>query len=220
MDIENLGPALIEQLIDAGLVKNFADIYTLQKEDILELERMAEKSATNVISAIDQSKNRPLWRFIAALGIRNIGTQTAQILADEFGSLQNLMDASIDCLQKIEQIGPVVAQSIYDYFRNEANRKVIDGLLAAGVKPIHEKDKKSDSLAGKTIVVTGTLENFSRSQIEQTIKQFGGKTVSSVSKNTGFVLAGAEPGSKLDKAKQLGIKIINEKEFLEMIGKS
>jgi DNA ligase (NAD+) len=219
MDIENLGPALIEQLVDTGLVKNFADIYKLQKEDILELERMAEKSATNVINAIDQSKNRPLWRFIAALGIRNIGTQTAEILADEFASLPKLMDAPIDCLQKIEQIGPVVAQNIYDYFRNEANRKVIDGLLTAGVKPVHQKEKKSDALAGKTIVVTGMLENFSRPQIEQTIKQFGGKTASSVSKNTDFVLAGAEPGSKLDKATQLGVKVIDEKEFLKMIGK-
>jgi DNA ligase (NAD+) len=219
MDIENLGEALIDQLVDAGLVKNFADIYKLQKQDLLELERMADKSAQNVIDAIKKSKHQPLWRFIAALGIRNIGTQTAQILADQFGSLQNLMDASLENLQKIEQIGPVVAQSIYDYFRNEANRKIINELVAADVKPVHKKEKKSDKLAGKTIVVTGALQNFSRSQIEQTIKQFGGKAVSSVSKNTDYVLAGADSGSKLDKAQKLGVKIINEKEFLEMIGR-
>jgi DNA ligase (NAD+) len=219
MDIENIGPALIEQFVDAGLVKNFADIYKLQKQDLLELERMADKSAQNVIDAIEKSKHQPLWRFIAALGIRNIGTQTAQILADEFGSLQNLMDASLEDLQKIEQIGPVVAQSIYDYFRNEANRKIINELVAADVKPVHKKEKKSDKLAGKTFIVTGTLQNFSRSQIEQTIKQFGGKAASSVSKNTDYVLAGADPGGKLDKAKQLGVKIINEKEFLKMIGR-
>jgi DNA ligase (NAD+) len=219
MDIENIGPALIDQLIDAGLVKNFADIYKLQKQDLLELERMADKSAQNVIDAIEKSKHQPLWRFVAALGIRNIGTQTAQILADEFGSLQNLMDASLENLQKIEQIGPVVAQSIYNYFRNEANRKIINELVVADVKPVHKKEKKSDKLAGKTIVVTGTLQNFSRSQIEQTIKQFGGKAASSVSKNIDYVLAGADPGSKLDKAQKLGVKIINEKEFLEMIGR-
>ncbi len=219
MDIENIGPALIDQLIDAGLVKNFADIYKLQKQDLLELERMADKSAQNVIDAIEKSKHQPLWRFVAALGIRNIGTQTAQILADEFGSLQNLMDASLEDLQKIEQIGPVVAQSIYDYFRNEANRKIINELVAADVKPVHKKEKKSDKLAGKTIVVTGTLQNFSRSQIEQTIKQFGGKAASSVSKNTDYVLAGADPGSKLDKAQKLGVKIVTEKEFLKLIGR-
>jgi DNA ligase (NAD+) len=219
MDIEHLGPALVDQLIDAGLVENFADIYKLEKSDLLELERMADKSAQNVIDAIEKSKHQPLYRFIAALGIRNIGTQTAQILADQFGSLQNLMEASLEDLQTIEQVGPVVAQSIYDYFKNESNKKIINELLAAGVKPLHKKEKKSDKLAGKTIVVTGALQNFSRSQIEQTIKQFGGKAASSVSKNTDYVLAGADPGSKLDKAKQLGVRVIDEKEFLKMIGK-
>jgi DNA ligase (NAD+) len=219
MDIEHLGPALIEQLTDAGLVKNFADIYKLEKQDLLELERMADKSASNVIEAIEASKTRPLWRFIAALGIRNIGTQTAQILADEFGSLDSLMKADRSALESIDQIGPVVAQNVYDYFNNVQNKKVINELLDAGVNPKHKKEKKSDLLAGKTIVATGSLQSFSRSQIEQTIKQLGGKAASSVSKNTDYVLAGSDPGSKLDKAKQLGVKIINEKEFLEMIGK-
>jgi DNA ligase (NAD+) len=218
MDIEHLGIALIEQLVEAGLVKNFADIYKLRKPQVEALERMAEKSAANVIEAIEKSKTRPLWRFIAALGIRHIGGQTAQILADHFGSLENLMTADKESLESIDQIGPKVADSIYEYFRNPKNRAVIDELLAAGVKL--EKPKKArrvGKLAGKTIVVTGTLENFTRQQIEQSIKQSGGKPSSNVSKKTDFVLAGKEPGSKLDKAKQLGVKLIDEKQFLEML---
>ena len=218
MDIENLGPALIDQLVDSGLVKNFADIYKLEKSDLLELERMAEKSATNVIAAIEKSKQQPLWRFIAALGIRNIGTQTAQILADYFGSLESIRNASLQELQKIEQIGPVVGQSIYDYFRNPMNKIVIDELLAAKVKPLHKREKKSDKLAGKTIVVTGMLQNFTRQQAEEAVRKAGGNASSSVSKKTDFVLAGSEPSSKLDKAKKLGVKVVDEKEFMEMIG--
>jgi DNA ligase (NAD+) len=218
MDIEHLGPALIEQLVDVGLVENFADIYLLEKSQLLELERMAEKSANNVIEAIEKSKTRPLWRFIAALGIRHIGGQTAQILAEYFGSLEALMNADIEALETIDQIGPTMAESVYEYFRIPRNRAVIDKLLAAGVKP--EKPKKvrrTGQLAGKTIVVTGTLENFTRQQIEQAIKQAGGKASSSVSKKTDFVLAGKDPGSKLDKAQQLGVRVIDEKQFLQMI---
>jgi len=219
MDIEHLGPAIIEQLIDAGLVKNFADIYKLEKEDLLELERMADKSAQNVIDAIEKSKHQPLWRFIAALGIRHIGTQTAQILADEFGSLESLAAADRQSLESIDQIGPIVGLSVFDYFKDDRNKKVIKELLEAGVNPKHKKEKKSDSLAGKTFVVTGALQNFSRPQVEQIIKKFGGKASSSVSKKTDYVLAGADPGSKLEKARRLAVKVIDEKEFLEMIGK-
>jgi len=217
MDIENLGEALIEQLVDTGLVKNFADLYKLQKADLVELERMAEKSATNVIEAIEKSKTRPLWRLIAALGIRHIGGQSAQILAEHFGSLSALMDAGKEALEDIDQIGPTMAESVYEYFRDEKNRAVIEGLLAAGVKPEQPRIKRTDKLAGKTIVVTGTLKNFTRQQAEQTIRQAGGKASSSVSKKTDFVLAGKEPGSKLDKALKLGVKVINEKQFLEII---
>jgi DNA ligase (NAD+) len=218
MDIEHLGPALIEQLVDARLVESFADIYLLEKSQLLELERMADKSANNVIEAIEKSKTRPLWRFIAALGIRHIGGQSAQILAEHFGSLEALMNADREALETIDQIGPTMAESIYEYFRNPRNRVVIDKLLAAGVKP--EKPKKvrrTGQLAGKTVVVTGALENFSRQQAEQAIRQVGGKTSSSISKKTDFVLAGKDPGSKLDKAQQLGIKVIDEKQFLEML---
>ena len=217
MDIEHLGTSLIEQLVDTGLVKNFADLYKLQKADLVELERMADKSAANVIQAIQASKTRPLWRLIAALGIRHIGGQSAQILAEHFGSLDALMAAELQTLEETDQIGPTMAESIYDYFRNKKNRAVIDELLAAGVKPQKPKAKRSGKLAGKTIVVTGTLENFTRQQIEEAIKQAGGKPASSVSKKTDFVLAGAEPGSKLDKARELGVKVINEKQFLTLI---
>jgi len=219
MDIEHLGTALIDQLVDSGLVRSFADIYKLQKSDLIDLERMAEKSAQNVIDAIEKSKTQPLWRLVAALGIRHIGSESAQILAEHFGSLDALIRADVQKLEEIEQIGPTMAESIYQYFKEPANGKVIDELLAAGLKPKHHRMKRSDKLTGKTIVVTGTLEKFTRLQAEQAIKQAGGKSASSVSKKTDFVLAGDNPGSKLDKAKKLGVEIINEKQFLEMIGK-
>lgn len=219
MDIEHLGAALIDRLVDSGMVRNFADIYKLKKSDLVDLERMANKSAQNVIDAIEKSKTQPLWCFIAALGIRHIGSESAQILADQFGSLDALIQADIQQLEQIDQIGQTMAQSIFEYFKNSTNRKVIDELLAAGLKPKHHRTKLSDKFEGKTIVVTGSLENFTRQQIEQAVKNAGGKTASSVSKKTDFVLAGEKPGSKLGKAKQLGVKIINEKQFLEMIGK-
>jgi DNA ligase (NAD+) len=218
MDIENLGPALIEQLVESGLVKNFADLYKLQKSDLMTLERMGEKSAENVIAAIEKSKARPLWRLVAALGIRHIGGQSADILAEHFGSLAALMAADMETLQTAEQIGPKIAESVYEYFRSPANRAVIDQLLSTGVRPEQPKKmRRAGKLAGKTIVVTGTLEKFTRPQVEQAIKQAGGKPSSSVSKKTDFVLAGKEPGSKLDKARQLGVKVMDEKQFQEII---
>ena len=218
MDIEHLGPSLIEQLVDTGLVKNFADLYKLQNSDLLELERMGSKSADNVVEAIEKSKTRPLWRLIAALGIRYIGGQSAQILAEHFGSLQALMDADKQTLEAIDQIGPRMAESVHGYFRNPMNRAVVEELLAAGVRAERpEKVQPAGELTGKTIVVTGSLENFTRQQVEQVLRQAGAKPSSSVSKKTDFVLAGKDPGSKLDKARQLGVKIIDEKQFLEML---
>ena len=219
MDIENLGPALIEQLVDGGFVKDFADLYKLDVKTLAELERMAQKSAQNVIDGIEKSKSRTLGRLISALGIRHVGSQNAEILAEHFGSIDSLKKATIEELSEIDQIGPVLAKSIYEYFHDIANLKIVDKLIAAGINPKHKQTKHSDKLAGKTFVVTGTLENFSRTQIEQTIKENGGKISSSVSKNTDYVLAGTEPGSKIDKANRLGIEIINEQQFLKMIGK-
>jgi DNA ligase (NAD+) len=218
MDIENLGEALIDQLAETGLVKNVADIYKLQKDDLVELERMADKSAQNVIDSIEASKTRPLWRLVAGLGIRHIGGQTSQVLAEHFGSLDAVVKATVAELDAVEQIGGKVAESIYEYFHNDRNIAVIKELLSEGVKPeLPKKVKAKGKLAGKTIVVTGTLENFTRHQAELAIRQAGGKTSSSVSKKTDFVLAGEEPGSKIDKAQKLGVKVIGEKEFMEML---
>jgi len=232
MDIENLGDALIEQLINTGLVKNFADLYKLQKSDLIELERMAEKSAENVIEAIKKSKTQPLWRLITALGIPHIGGQFAQQLAEHFGSLEKIMKADLDELisvlapsegdiQKAKDTGKkaVRAKSVYKYFRNEKNVTVIKELFTEKVKPQRPKTKRTDKLAGKKIVVTGTLQNFTRQQAEDNIRQAGGMPASSVSRKTDFLLAGKEPGTKLDKALKLGVKVINEKQFLDMLGK-
>jgi DNA ligase (NAD+) len=217
MDIENLGEALIEQLVDSGLVKSFADLYRLTKDQLMGLERMGHKSAVNVIEAIEKSKKQPLWRLVAALGIRHIGSQSAQLLTEHFDSIEKLMDASIEKLQGIEQIGPTTAESVYEYFHNPQNRKVIEELLKAGVRPEKPKVKKTGKLAGKTFVVTGTLEGMTRPQAEQAIRDAGGKTASSVSKQTDFVVVGKEPGSKYDKAVKLGVKIISEKDFEGML---
>ena len=216
MDIENLGEALIEQLVDTGLVRDLPDLYKLRKEDLIGLDRMGEKSADNVIKAIEKSINQLLARVIAGLGIRHVGGQSAQILAEHFGSFGELMGADEQTLAAIDQIGPIMAKSICEYFTNQKKR--IEELLGY-LNPQQPKLKRSDKLMGKTIVVTGTLENFSRQQIEQTIRQAGGKASSSMSKKTDFVLAGKDPGSKLDKAQKLGVRVINEKQFLDMLGK-
>ncbi|MEN6386940.1 MAG: NAD-dependent DNA ligase LigA [Phycisphaerales bacterium] len=219
MDIENLGPALIEQLVDKGYVKDFSDLYKLDIFKMLSLERMAQKSADKVLEGIEKSKSQSLGRFLAALGILHVGQQNAEILAEHFGSIEALKSATELELNSIEQIGPVLAKSIYEYFHNPQNLKVIEKLIAAGVNPQKQKTKKSNKFEGKTFVVTGTLENFKRDEIEQMIKDNGGKVTSSVSKKTDYVLAGSEAGSKLEKANALGVKVIDEKEFLKMIGK-
>jgi DNA ligase (NAD+) len=217
MDIEHLGPALIDQLIENGLVGNFADLYKLSESQLAGLERMAEKSAANVINAIEESKTRQLWRLIAALGIRHIGGQSAHILAEHFGSLNALMISRQEELAEIDQIGPTMAKSIHAYFQDTENRAMIEKLIAAGVKPEQSNTRRSEKLAGKTIVVTGTLENLSRQQAKQAIRQAGGKSSSSVSKKTDFVLAGENPGGKLEKARKLGIEVIDEKQFKKMM---
>ena len=218
MDIENVGPSLVEQLIDRKLIKNIADLYKLEFRQIAELDKMGDKSAENVLTSIDKSKTNPLWRLIVGMGILNVGGQIAELLANEFGALKKLMDAPEQRLIEIDGIGKEIAKNVFEFFRDEENTAVIDKLLSAGVKPKAPAKKQSLALAGKIIVVTGTLENFSRQQIERAVKDNGGKTSSSVSKKTSFVLAGANPGSKLDKAKQLCIEVIGEKEFIRMIG--
>ncbi|MCK4999675.1 MAG: hypothetical protein KAS23_09070, partial [Anaerohalosphaera sp.] len=170
-----------------------------------------------LLEGIEASKNRPLWRFIAALGINNVGGQSAEILADVFGSLPALMDAALEQLEAIDQIGPVMAKSIREYFDSDDNKSVIDQLLAAGVDPQGEVKEKGTALVGKTIVVTGTLENFTRQSIAQAIKDNGGKTSSSVSKKTDLVVAGQNAGSKLEKANKFGVVVITEQQFIDTI---
>jgi DNA ligase (NAD+) len=219
MDIEHLGVALIEQLIAAGLVTNFADLYRLTRDDLLALERMGDKSAQNVLDAIEASKTRPLWRFIAALGIRHVGGQSAVILAEHFGSLEAIMNAGLEEIDTIDQVGPVMAESVYQYFRDGRHRKVIDEMLAAGVRPEPPAPKKAaGKLQGKTVVVTGTLKDFTRQEAEQAIRDAGGKTAGSVSKKTDYVVAGEDPGSKLDKARTLGVELIDEEQFRKLLG--
>ena len=217
MDIENLGPAVLEQLVEKEIVKNFADIYKLDLFTVSSLERMGTKSAENLLDGVEASKSRPLWRFVAALGINNVGGQSAEILADVFGSLDAIIKATVEQLEEIDQIGPVMARSIRDYFDDPDNISVIEQLLAAGVNPVGEVKKKGTALEGKTIVVTGTLENFTRQSINQAIKDNGGKSSSSVSKKTDLVVAGANAGSKLEKAEKFGITVITEQQFMDMI---
>ncbi len=214
LDIEGLGPAIIDQLVDKKLVIKPADLYKLTKQNLLGLERMGPKSADNLLEAIKKSKTRSLTRVIAGLGIQHVGIQIAEILANRFEHLGLLMQASEEELAKIDQIGPVIAKGIRDYFEKWIDRTKE---LIKYLNPKNERTKVSNNLAGRTIVVTGALENFTRQQIEQAIRQAGGKPSSSVSKKTDFVLAGKDPGSKLDEAQKLGVKIIKEKQFLEMI---
>ncbi|MHC4373587.1 MAG: NAD-dependent DNA ligase LigA [Planctomycetota bacterium] len=217
MDIDKLGPSLIEQLVDKKLVKTFADIYRLRFDQLVQLGRMADKSAANVMNSIEASKTRPLWRLIAALGIRNVGGQSAQVLADELGSLDKLKAATVEELTAIDQIGPVMAESIYEYLHDADNVKVIEDMLDAGIKPTAPKKKKSNSLEGMTIVITGALKNFTRQQIEQLVKDHGGKIASSVSKKTALLVAGENAGSKLEKAQKLDIEIITEDQLQQRI---
>ncbi len=217
MDIDNVGPSLIQQLYEKKMISNAVDLYRLLPQDFMMLDLVQEKSASNIYMSIQNSKTRPLNRLVTALGIRHVGKETADILTNEFTSLDDLKNATLEKLSEIEGIGEIIAQSVYDYFRNENNLKMLEDLKALGLNPVSKAAPKSDKLAGKTFVLTGTLENLSRDEASSLIKANGGKTSSSVSKKTSYVLAGANPGSKFDKAQDLGVIILTEKDFLEMI---
>lgn len=220
MDIDGIGEKLVDQMVNTGLVKNIADLYFLKKEQVANLDRMADKSAQNIIDAIAQSKNTTLPRFIYALGIRNVGEHTAKILADYFGSLEKLQSASQEELEAIEGIGPVVAKSIKDFFDEEENRKTIKRLLEGGIKiKKPEKLLESRKLEGLTFVFTGELNSMTRNEAKEIVENMGGKAASSVSKKTDYVIVGENPGSKYDKARELGVKIVTEEEFRSLIGK-
>lgn len=217
MDIDNVGPSLIQQLYDKKFISNPVDLYRLTMQDLMQLDLVKEKSAMNIYTSIQESKTKPLNRLLTALGIRHVGKETADILSGEFATLDDIKNADVERLANIEGIGGIIAQSIYDFFREERNVKMIEELKELGVNPVSKVKPKSDKLAGKTFVLTGTLQNMTRDEASAIIKSHGGKTSSSVSKKTSYVLAGENAGSKLDKAQNLGVIILTEDDFLEMI---
>src|SRR5687767_8045734 len=220
MRIEGLGGALAEQLIEKKLVKDVADLYSLTLDDLVSLERMAKKSATNVLNQIEASKSRDLSSLIYGLGVRHVGERTAGILAREFGSLEKLAQATVEELDAVHEIGLTMAESIHDWFADPGYARLCGRLREAGVRTEMEKAERpstAQTLAGKIFVLTGTLPNMSRDEATAQIEARGGRVTSSVSKKTDFVLAGADPGSKLDKANQLGVKVIDETEFRKLL---
>lgn len=217
MDIDKVGPSLIQQLYEKNMISNFADLYKLLPQDLMMLDLVQEKSASNIYMSIQDSKTRPLNRLVTALGIRHVGKETADILTAEFMSVDELKNATLEQLSDVEGIGEIIAQSVYNYFHDDNNLKLLDELKSLGLNPTAKAKPKSNKLAGKTFVLTGTLENMTRDEASDIIKSNGGKTSSSVSKKTDFVLAGVNAGSKLDKAQNLGVIILTENDFLEMI---
>jgi DNA ligase (NAD+) len=221
MDIEGLGPALVEQLVDNKLVEGVADLYRLEEEEVARLEKMGAKSAHNLVKAIESSKDRDIDRLIYALGILHIGVNAARVLASRFDSLDALSEAGVEDLADIEGIGPIVAQSVVDFFAAEHNRVTIRRLREAGVNTRRlgtQPVAQEGPFAGKTVVLTGKLEHYTRDEARRMIERLGGKVSSSVSSKTDYVLAGESPGSKLDKALELGVSVLDEKEFQGMIG--
>lgn len=227
MDIEGLGTKLVEQLVDAGFVSGFADLYRLasRREEMIALERQGEKSIDNLLAGIETSKTRPLFRLLTALNIRHVGISTARALTDHFGSLEVIRSKSEAELAQVPDIGPIVAKAIASFFGSEFGQRIVDGLVESGVAPPSVEVKAVASvaagagkLAGKTVVATGSLTNFTRDGIKDYIHSLGGKAGSSVSKKTDFVLAGTDAGSKLDKAQELGIRVLTEAEFLAEYG--
>ena len=219
MNIDGLGDKIVDQLVDMGLVKNVADLYALKEDQVAELERMAEKSAQNLLDEIEASKKNSLARLIYALGIQFVGERTGQLLAEHFSSLEELAAATEEQLEEVPEVGPKVAASIVEFFSEPANRQVIKKLRKAGVHPTAEKRVvKSQKLAGKSFVFTGSLANRSREEAGELVKQHGGKISGSVSKKTDYVVVGTDPGSKYDKAKELGVTVLSEADFEKLLG--
>jgi DNA ligase (NAD+) len=215
-DMAGIGPKILNKFIEVGLIKDAADLFELKKEDIETLERFAEKSAENIIASIQNAKKITLPKFIYALGILHVGEETAFDLAKRFGSIKKLMGASLEEVMAVPNIGEVVAKSVFDWFAHKRNQSLVERLIERGVR-IENVEVKKTALMGKSIVVTGTLESMSREQAKEAVREAGGSWASSVSKNTDYVVVGENPGSKAEKAKQLGIKIFFEQEFLKLL---
>jgi DNA ligase (NAD+) len=218
MNVDGMGDALVTQLTERGLVRNVADIYKLTKDNLLSLERMGEKSAENILDEIKKSKELPLERVIYGLGIRFVGARTAQFLAEHFGSMEALASAGIDELQNVNEVGPRIAESIAEFFSIAANRTLVERLGEAGLVFKGAKKERGTKLAGKTFVLTGTLAKYTREEAKKMIEEAGGRVSGSVSKKTDYVVAGADAGSKLDKAKELGVAVIDEKGMKDLAG--
>ncbi|MGI6686494.1 MAG: NAD-dependent DNA ligase LigA [Bacillota bacterium] len=217
MDIDGLGPAVVTQLLESGLVQDVADLYFLTKDQLVKLDRLGDKSAQNLLTAIEKSKNNSLAQLIFALGIRYVGARTGKVLAEHLESLDQLMESSVEALVQIPEIGEKMAQSITTYFKQGQNIKIINKLKEAGVNMEAKKTSKKDVLAGKTFVITGTLPTLSRKDAQSLIEENGGKVSGSVSKNTNYVVVGEDPGSKYDKALSLKIPIISEEELFQLV---
>ena len=217
MEIDFLGEKTVAQLVERGLVRDLSDLYRLEKKDLLELDGFAEKSAENLVNAIEASKKAPLDRFLYGLGIGNVGQHVAQVLASHFGSLARIMDAKEDELLSVHEIGEEVARSVVDYFTDEKNRRVIEDMQRNGLDLVWEASQKEKTLAGTRVVFTGTLPKLHRDEAKRMVEERGGRVTSSVSKNTSFVVAGEDAGSKAEKARELGVKVVSEDEFLALV---
>ncbi|HEX3871692.1 MAG TPA: helix-hairpin-helix domain-containing protein, partial [Pirellulales bacterium] len=218
MDIEGLGDKLVEQLVNGGLVTSYGDLYDLTLDKLIDLERMGQKSSENLLAGIEASKNRGLARLLNALAIRHVGARVASVLAEHFGSMEAIEQADVETLSEVLEIGPVIAESVHEFTHSAVGKEVIDQLHRHGIDmTAPQKPKSRQPLAGKTLVVTGTLEKYGRDEIEGLIKNLGGRAASSVSKKTNYLVAGEAAGSKLDKARELGIPILTEAEFDALI---
>jgi DNA ligase (NAD+) len=219
MDIEGLGDKLVDQLVEKELVRTCGDLYRLEMDDLKNLERMGEKSSQNLLDGIEASKERGLGRLLNALSIRHVGARVASILAGHFGSMDALKKASADQINAINEVGPIIAESVHQWLRSDFGRETVDDLQSVGVKMEEEAPAGEESrvLEGKTLVVTGTLEGYTRDEIQELIARHGGRAASSVSSKTDYVVAGEKAGSKLDKARKLGVPVLSEKEFEELL---
>jgi len=218
MDIAGLGPERVQSMLDAGLVTDYASIYELKMDDVAKLDRMGEKSATKLLEEIEKSKTKELARFIFGIGIRMIGERAAKLLADRFQSIDALMDATTEQLVDVQEVGPRVAESITFYFSVPANRERIEKMKRLGVSPSHNVIERGDRLAGKSVLVTGTLNRYTRDEIHALIEREGGKPSGSVSSKTAYLVAGEAAGSKLEKERSLEVDVLSEDEFLALIG--